>query len=76
MLVKGTVDRKRGNSIRYSFTLPLSIYSISSVSAFFLYLPSRKKEGKQRQIERGRNYERDRDGLYSEKRAAEERGKR
>lgn len=46
MLVKNTVERIRGNSIKYSFTLPRSIYRIASVSSSSLFLPSCKKRGK------------------------------
>lgn len=67
--------KRKQHYILYSFTPPLSIYSISSVSAFFSSFLHLKKR-KQRQIERGRNDERDRERLYSEKRAAKERGKR
>ena len=74
MLVKNTVERIRGNSIRYSFILPRSIYRIAPVSSSYLFLPSCKKRGKT-ETDRGRR-KRERERLYLEKREAEEREER
>lgn len=63
----------RGNSIRYSFILPCSIFSIASVSFFSLSsILHGKREGKQIDRERRKWWER----LYLEKREGEEKGER
>ena len=71
MLVKNTVERIWGNSIRYSFTLPRSIYRIASVSLSSFFLPSCKKRGKT-ETDRGRR-KREREIVLREERGWGER---